>query len=80
MKEAYMNTNLRSTQEAPEPLIERDWPHREWRRRGLIVRDDEPGIRPDCAKRLSKMLTRWRQVLIANWSIFNVQVRLCQER
>ena len=38
MREAYMNTNLRSTQEVPEPLIERDWPHHEWRRRGVLVR------------------------------------------
>ena len=38
MREAYMNTNLRSTQEVREPLIERDWPHHEWRRRGVLVR------------------------------------------
>ena len=33
-------------------------------------------ICPDYAKRLSKMLTCWRQVLIGNSSMFDVQVRL----
>jgi hypothetical protein len=37
MKEAY--TNLRSTQEVPEPLIERDWPHHESSSRSLSAGD-----------------------------------------
>ena len=45
MKEAY-EYGLRSTREVPEPLIERDWPHHEWRRRGLLVCDDEPIVFP----------------------------------